>query len=169
MPGFHFDEEILFSQLAAPLPSLTCSLHCTPIFRVLSLVCHASLCLVLSCICRLFYPAQGFLTTPPCAFFLFCLPSISSYLPTVFLPGHKQREQFELETCWHSLPGSFWRLSILPPDFPLPQLYFSPDFSSCQSADVPNPQLPGRPRQPQLRCCPQYVHSKAEVLPHSTV
>lgn len=46
MPAVHFDER-LYTQLAAPLPSRSCSLHHPPVFLLFSLVCRASLWLLL--------------------------------------------------------------------------------------------------------------------------
>ena len=72
MPGFHSDEEILFTRLAAPLLSLSCSLRNSLIFLLLSLACHASLWLLL------------FLTVP--VVYSSCLQGLPGTHPLWFLP-----------------------------------------------------------------------------------
>lgn len=167
MPGFHPDEEILFTWLAAPLPSLSCSLRNSLIFLLLSLACHASLWLLLFLTVPVVYSSclQG---VTPCGFFLFCLPSTSSHLPADFSARScVEGTVWGGEVLTHP-PESLLEAELSPsrvhPSAALPSTRFL-RFSLCRYANL---HLSGQPQQPQLSLPPRTWAQEGWRAPQAT-
>ena len=137
MPGFCSDEEVLATQLTAPLPSLSCSCCDALIFRQLSFACHPSLWFlwlsavpVIRSSCLQDVPG-----THPLWFLPFLLTFRQCSPPSRLFCQVMSRGNSLRWKGANSLPDLSWKPSLLLPEFTLVQLYFLPGSSEIHSAE----------------------------------